>query len=164
MSDDTKVVMPPNKKGGPKPMPLDEQRIEHLAANLWTLEEIASDQGCGVDTLHNRLSAVIEKGKLRGKSSLRSMQFQVAMGRPAMAAEYLREKQDEKGRQYGDLKLNDNGRPIKIRDEIPAEKPNVTMLIWMGKQHLGQTEKVDFGDEHADGFEFPEPPTKPKEG
>jgi hypothetical protein len=33
-----------------------------------------------------------------------------------------------------------------------CKKGNVTMLIWMGKQLLGQKDKIDFSE--SDGFEF----------
>jgi len=152
--------MSKNSKRGRPSKQVDKARLQHIASNFWTVEEMADDVGCGKRTLEIKFCALIEKGRRRGRASLRSTQFLLAMGRPPIAAEYLRQKQDENGRQSGDLVLDPNGKPIKIRDAVPAIAPNTTMLIWLGKQHLGQSDKVDFPDVPADGFSFIKPPPK----
>lgn len=81
--------------GRPK-LELDEEQIEKLAAIHCTMEEIAFAMGCSVDTLENRFSEVIKRGKAAGKRSLRRLQYE------------------------------------------SAQKGNVAMMIWMGKQLLGQ--------------------------
>lgn len=43
-----------------------------------------------------------------------------------------------------------------------AMKGNVTMLIWLGKQHLGQSNKFEATGGGYDGFCFVKPPAPPK--
>jgi AraC-like DNA-binding protein len=80
---------------------IDPEQVEKLAAMFCTMEEIAQVVGCSKRTLERRFVAVIEKGRARGKMSLKRKQFEVAQG------------------------------------------GNVTMLIWLGKQHLEQRDKVE---------------------
>lgn len=80
---------------------LNEENIEKLAMIQCSKIEIAAFMGCSVDTLDNRFSEVIAKGREAGKTSLRRKQYETAM----------------------------NG--------------NVTMLIWLGKQWLGHTDKIE---------------------
>lgn len=58
-------------------------------------------------------------------------------------------------RRYATLikKARDNGKKSLRRMQWEAaQKGNVTMLIWLGKQYLGQKDKIDFTED--DGFEF----------
>lgn len=58
-------------------------------------------------------------------------------------------------RRYATLikKARDNGKKSLRRMQWEAaQKGNVTMLIWLGKQYLGQKDKIDFAED--DGFEF----------
>ena len=57
--------------------------------------------GCSIDTLADRFSKVIEKGRENGKTRIREKQIQMALG------------------------------------------GNVAMLIWVGKNMLGQTDKQE---------------------
>lgn len=132
---------------------VDAKRVETLAANMCTWPEIAADQKCSDDTLQRRFAEEYKRGQELARLSLRAKQFQLAMGRPAQAAVYLREKQTEEGVQHGDLVLDEKGKPILIREEIAEVKPNVAMLIWLGKQYLGQNETFKWANE-GDGFEF----------
>jgi hypothetical protein len=77
---------------------LDEGLIERLAIIHCNNTEIAATVGCSVDTLDRNYAELIAKGREKGKSSLRRMQFEL------------------------------------------AQKGNATMLIWLGKQILGQRE------------------------
>lgn len=86
-------------KGGRPPLEIDEEMVEKLASICCTMNEMASILECSVDTLERRFADIIEKGRSKGKSSLRRKQYEVAMG------------------------------------------GNPTMLIWLGKQQLGQTDK-----------------------
>jgi AraC-like DNA-binding protein len=86
--------------GGRPRKEIDPQLLERLAACGCTLYEIASVLGCNRRTLERRFADAIEAGRLRGRSSLRHKQFQLAM------------------------------------------RGDKTMLIWLGKQYLGQTEKM----------------------
>lgn len=131
---------------------VDPLRVAQLAANMATQEEIAADQGCSVDTLSRRFADEIKRGHELAKLCLRARQFQLAMGVPAQPAEYLRTGTDEKGRPIGELVRDKDGNPIKVKSETKGFAPNCTMLIWLGKQHLGQSDKFQLGD--GDGFEF----------
>lgn len=131
---------------------IDKQRLEALASRMCTNEEMAAELGCSADTLERRFAGTIKKGHDRARLSLRAKQFEVAMGRPAQQAVYLRQNQDKDGNQFGDLVLRD-GKPILIMQEQEAVKPNVTMLIFLGKQYLEQSDKLAF-EGAGEGFEF----------
>jgi len=80
---------------------IDERQVEALASIMCTNAEIAAVLDCSSDTLERRFTAVLEKGRLKGKQSLRRKQYQLAMD------------------------------------------GNATLLIWLGKQHLGQSERQE---------------------
>lgn len=63
--------------GRPK-LQIDAEQVEKLASIHCTMNEIAAIMGCSVDTLENRFSDVIEKGRDKGKASLRRLQWQTA--------------------------------------------------------------------------------------
>lgn len=88
----------------------DKELVEKLASILCTNQEIAAVVGVSNDTIERRCKEELEKGREKGRASLRRMQWAL------------------------------------------AEKGNCAMLIWLGKQYLGQKDKVDFSE--ADGFEF----------
>ena len=136
---------------------VDAARVEHLAALGCTNKEIAADQDVSEDTLERRFAGSIGKGKATLRQSLRARQFQVAVGTPAQPAVYLREKTDEEGRQLGALVRDELGKPIVVRREQDAVKPNVAMLIWLGKQFLGQADRFQVGEGEGDGFTFEKP-------
>lgn len=92
--------------GGRPRKQLDPQLLERLAACGCTLNEMAAVMGCSRRTLERRFANAIEAGRLRGRSSLRHKQFQLAV--------------------RGDR----------------------TMLIWLGKQYLGQTDQMVLTHEH----------------
>lgn len=86
--------------GRPK-IPIDESLVERLAMIHCPNVEIAAAVGCSVDTLTDRFSELLEKGRSKGKASLRRQQWEAAM------------------------------------------KGNVVMMIWLGKQLLGQSDKIE---------------------
>ena len=94
---------------------IDEQQVERLASIDCSYDEMALILGCSASTLEKRFSAVIEKGRADGKSSLKRTQFKVAMGSPAV--------------------YDDEGNKVQAETS-----PNPTMLIWLGKIRLGQRE------------------------
>src|SRR5688500_14810065 len=79
---------------------VDPAVVERTAAIGCTVAEIAVVLGVSKDTLERRFAAAIEKGRERGKRSLRRMQWKT------------------------------------------AKSGNPTMQIWLGKQLLGQADKV----------------------
>jgi hypothetical protein len=86
---------------------IDPATVGTLAGIGCSNKEIAAVVGCSVDTLADRFSMEIEKGKENGKTRLRKKQFELALG------------------------------------------GNVALLIWLGKQMLGQAEKVEAKTEHT---------------
>lgn len=80
---------------------IDGTEVEKLASIGCTTQEIAAFFDCSKDTIENRFSAELAKGRENGKTRLRRLQLQA------------------------------------------AQKGNVVMLIWLGKQMLGQKEKVE---------------------
>lgn len=86
--------------GRPK-LNIDEKEVEKLAALHCTNEEIASWFSCSADTIENRFSGVIKRGKEKAKTSLKRKQYEIAMS------------------------------------------GNVSMLIWLGKNLLGQKDKPE---------------------
>lgn len=95
----------PKIKTGRKPLDIDPRLVENLAGIGCTLPEIAAAVNCHQDTLLNRFSEEIAKGRENGKTRLRKKQLEIAL------------------------------------------KGNVVMLIWLGKQILGQSDRV--GLEHS---------------
>jgi hypothetical protein len=75
---------------------IDKTEVEKLAAMGCNDTEIASFCDCSVDTINRRFAEILKKGREKGKTKLRRLQWQ------------------------------------------SAEKGNVTMQIWLGKQLLGQ--------------------------
>ncbi len=58
---------------------IDPEQVEQLAAIDCTMKEMAAVLNCSVDTLENRFSDVIAKGKEVGKMSLRRKMWNTAM-------------------------------------------------------------------------------------
>ncbi len=57
---------------------VDKDLVEKLAAIFCTQEEIAAICGCSEDTLTRRFAAIIKRGQLHGKGSLRRLQWDSA--------------------------------------------------------------------------------------
>lgn len=58
---------------------IDERQLENLAAIDCSFEEMAVILNCSVSILHKRFSTVIERGRARGRSSLKRKQYEAAM-------------------------------------------------------------------------------------
>jgi len=82
-----------------------------------------TDNGC-------KFGEFIARHQQQGKASVRKVQYEMAIGREG---KLLR---DDKGK----MVLDDKGHP---QWEIMPISPNATMLVWLGKQWLGQTDKVE---------------------
>uniref|UniRef100_A0A6H1ZGQ1 Uncharacterized protein n=1 Tax=viral metagenome TaxID=1070528 RepID=A0A6H1ZGQ1_9ZZZZ len=78
---------------------------------------------------------VYKKGLEDGRKSLRRLQWEKAQG---YEPELLR---DDDGNFVTDV----NGKPILSR---PATLPDTTMLIWLGKQLLGQRDRQELSVDH----------------
>lgn len=89
------------KKVGRPKKELDIDIIQKLASIMCTNVEIAQVVGCHADTLADNFSEYLKKGRDKGKTSLRRMQWE------------------------------------------KAQTGNTTMLIWLGKQMLGQSDKIE---------------------
>lgn len=93
-------------KTGRKPLNIDAEQVYKLALIHCTTREIAAFFDCSVDTIRDRYSDIIEKGKEEGKTRLRRVMIQKAM------------------------------------------EGNVVMLIFLAKNLLGMSDKVEIsGDE-----------------
>ena len=131
------------------------EQLANLSALMATEEEMAAEMKLHADTLRDRFSTVIKDGQNKGRLSLRRAQFAAALGRQARPAIYLRASQGDDGRQYGDLVLDEKGKPILLQPYIEPVKANATMQIWLGKNWLNQSDRILFGG--GDGFEFGKP-------
>lgn len=89
------------KRGRPRKV-IDAQMLERLAACGCTVFEMAAVLECNKKTLERRYFDAINNGRMKGRTSLRHKQFQLAM----------------------------NG--------------DKTMLVWLGKQLLGQSDRAEF--------------------
>ena len=106
---------------------LDRELIKKLAFIQCTIKEIALICGVSEDTLQRRkwFSTLYKKTAEDGRSSLRRLQWKVANG------DYLAKRVT---------------RTNKAGDDVTEETfaaPNPTMLIWLGKQYLGQADKTE---------------------
>jgi len=106
---------------GRKPIQFDWESIDTLLMIACTGEEIASVLGVDYKTIERRCQS--EKGIDFGEY--------IKNGINKNFKPSLRRTQ----RTVALGKLNDDGSWL--------EKPNVTMLIWLGKQYLGQSDKSD---------------------
>lgn len=109
--------------GGRPPLEFDLSTIRGLGQILATRDEMAAVLDCSVTTVETRMRSdeeflrAYKKGEAAGKIALRRTQSRLALGSQAVF--------DEQNRQVE-----------------PARTPNVTMLIWLGKQWLGQRDQM----------------------
>ena len=106
------------RKGGRPRIEIDLVRVEQLASIGATQAEIAADMAVSVDTLQRRkgFAAAYKRGLERGKLSLRHKQFNMALG------------------------ISEDVEPGKPAKRGKGDKG---MLIWLGKQLLGQSDKQE---------------------
>lgn len=117
-----------NKGGRPK-IDINWKLVNNMCAIMCTQDEIASVLGVSTDTLNRRIKEeyglgfadYYKKESSSGKMSLRRMQFNRAMG-------------DRK------TKADSDGNIVETNEW--ANNGSVTMLIWLGKQWLNQTDKT----------------------
>ena len=81
--------------------PIDPNQVEELAAINCSVDEIAAVLDVDRRTIQRRFALVLQKGRERGKASLKRTMWKMAM------------------------------------------KEHATMLIWLSKQMLGYTDKVE---------------------
>lgn len=114
MSDNKKPTEKKQTKGGRPKLNIDPDLVEKLAGIGCPNKEIAAIVGCSVDTLTDRFSDVINKGRENGKTRLRKKQIEVALA------------------------------------------GNVSMLIFLGKNMLGQSDKQEIsGPDGTPVMQFP---------
>lgn len=101
---------------------LTADQIEQLAAFGCTDAEIAALAGLDDTTIQKSFSAQLKKGRADMRTRLRSAQVKKALG-------YFVEKSDKEG-----------------NVEVYLTPPDNTMLIWLGKQYLGQSDKSETKD------------------
>ncbi len=98
---------------------LTEAQIEKLAAYGCTDEEIATLAEMSETELKRSFGPLLKKGRSNLRERLRSAQVKKALG-------HFYEKEDKDG-----------------NIEIYTTPPDNTMLIWLGKQYLGQSDKTE---------------------
>lgn len=101
---------------------LSEAQIEQLASFGCTDAEIAVLAGIDERTLQRSFAALLKKGRADLRERLRTSQVRKALG-------HYYEKEDKDG-----------------TIEVYTAAPDNTMLIWLGKQYLGQSDKVENKD------------------
>jgi DNA-binding CsgD family transcriptional regulator len=102
---------------------LTEEQIENLAAFGCTDEEIAVLAGVNESTVKRSFAPLLKKGRAGLRSNLRTAQVKKALG--VFVPEY-----DKQGN----------------RVDLYLSPPDNTMLIWLGKQYLGQSDKTETKD------------------
>lgn len=112
------------KATGRLPAKIDMRQLEVLARIQCTFDEIGAVLGISSKTVQRRFGRQIKEWREGGKTSIRRAQYTMAVGTPAQI--------DEK-----------TGKVI-----APPIPPNPTMLIWLGKQMLGQKDmsRQEFSD------------------
>lgn len=98
---------------------LTEAQIERLASVGCTDEEIAALAGVDEATLKRSFAPLLKSGRANLRDRLRTAQVRKALG-------HFYEKVAEDG-----------------SVDIYTTPPDNTMLIWLGKQYLGQSEKTE---------------------
>lgn len=110
------------KRGRPK-KGFSLEQVEGLGSILATQEEMAAVFRCSVDTIQDRIksdpefSGALKRGQATAKINLKTVQKRSAVGSDAL--------------------FDSHGNEIR-----PYTKPNPTMMIWLGKQWLGQKDKL----------------------
>tara|TARA_A100001201_G_scaffold122233_1_gene105992 strand:+ start:496 stop:876 length:381 start_codon:yes stop_codon:yes gene_type:complete len=113
----------------PKKYNIDVEQVEKLASFGCTNIEIASVFGCSPDLLEKSYSEYLTKGRQAGKIRLRQAQWKRALGTPY------------KDKKTGKVKYKNDG--------------SVPMLIFLGKQVLGQSDQPTLvEDEIVEGFDI----------
>ncbi len=128
--------MATNGKNGRPKLIIDYEIVEKLALIQCTEAEISEFLGISVRTLQRNRSfcRIYKKGLEDGHSSLRRLQWKAAEG------EYLTKRI---------IYTNKDG---STREEEIFASPNPTMLIWLGKQYLGQVDKTEIANPTGESF------------
>ena len=132
----------------PKKYNIDTEQILKLASYGCTNLEIADFFGCDESLLRKSYSEFLTKGKTKSKIRLRQMQMQRAMG----SYKTIPRNHPDMGELY------DKSKPIQEEEKTQYNNDgSVPMLIWLGKQILGQAESpMGEADELCSGFELNE--------
>ena len=108
---------------GREKIEIDFKKVDNLLKMGCSGVEIAASIGCHPDTLYKRV-----------EETFKTTFSAYAQEKKSVGDSILRAKQFE----------------VAIGNEEKDLKPNVTMLIWLGKQRLGQSEKVENTEEKQD--------------
>lgn len=105
---------------------IDPKQVEHLASINCSYAEIAAVLDCDPSLIALRFSAAMKRGREKGKSSLKRRMWTTAMGI---------QKLDPR-----------TGQPMTNEFGVPqyGVAPNVVMQIFLSKNLLGYSDKVDF--------------------
>ena len=130
---------PPKGQGGVPRKEIDFEQFEKLCTMLCTEEEIAAFFSIDVSTLVTRIkehygvtfSEIFEQKKAIGKMAIRRAQYARLTGTPTKRVEH----------------------PDGTIETFKGNPPSDTMIIWMGKQHLGQKDQASI--EHSGSIDIP---------
>lgn len=117
----------PKKTPGRKPVSIDWIRVERFIQAGCNGEEVASAIGIHADTLYRRMK---EEGIIGEGTDY-----------PHFTAYY------QSKRSHGDSLL-------KVKQFEMAMSGNIPMLIWLGKQRLGQSEKMEMKHDNEPAVEY----------
>lgn len=92
-------------------LPIDEELVLSLASIMCSNKEIAAIVGCCVDTLTDRFSDILDKGRQTGRTTLRREQFKAAVGGNVVMLIWL-------GKQYLDQQDKTQISLEKISDDL----------------------------------------------
>jgi hypothetical protein len=115
----------PKSRGRP-PLDIDPETVEGMASFGASIEDVADFLEVSRDTVERHFAAIFHKHKAGKRIKLQQAQFLSAIGREPRAA-----------------------RPANPETGEPAVSgrigyhPSVKMQMWLGKQWLGQSEKVE---------------------
>jgi len=117
----------------PKKYDIDTKQIIKLASYGCTNLEIADFFGCDESLLRKSYSEFLTKGKVEVKIRLRQLQMQRAVGSYTTIP-----------RNHPDMgELYNKNKPIQEEKTKYNNDGSVPMLIWLGKQILGQSDKQE---------------------
>lgn len=75
----SKDYQPPKENVGRPPSVIDEKKLEQMAADDYTVEEMAAELDVSHETIYARFSDKLKKGRLKGNGSLKRRLREKAM-------------------------------------------------------------------------------------
>lgn len=145
---------------------IDLKQLEALAGLQCTDEEMAAVLGISVDTIGRRKQAkkggfaeAYKRGKEKGKTSLRRLQWQAAQG--ITWTVWKCDRKQSYSHEYICNEKQGKGKP-ECKSCVGATQATITefkggatgMQIWLGKQWLGQADKQEFTGKDGESLDL----------